>query len=244
MEVYIHADAHFASIATSLFQYDSPDNPMGSLRPNHLADLFKKENVRSYNYAYNKRMKINPCATIGSLDLSTAELLQATRRMELQINRREDYPSSEAAKIVSGIYDFLPPFLAGYDEASVSGVSAANALKSFATHDDGTGVYAWHWDNDWQNFEKSDSVTPGRIKPFPWLMRQLMGDDGLKFPYGEAEATDPLIITKYLRECVSLPNDETAKNIHRILLHHHILRIPEVVSAPSIDIGMDDEADE
>lgn len=243
MEVYIHADAHFASIATSLFQYDSPNNPMGSLRPNNLADLFKKENVRSYNYAYNKRTKINPCATIDALDLSTGELMQATRRMELQINKREDYPSSEAAKIVAGIYDFLPPFFDGYNEVGVSGVSVADALKSFASYDDGTGIYAWHWDNDWQNFEKSDSVGRGRIKPFPWLMRQLMGDDGLKYPYSEAESKDPLAITKYLRECVPLPNDETAKNIHRILLHHHILRIPEVSSVPSIDIGMDDEAE-
>lgn len=216
---------------------------MGSLRPNHLADLLKKENVRSYNYAYNKRTKINPCATIDALELSTGELMQATRRMELQINRREDYLSSEAAKIVNGIYDFLPPYLEGYDEAGLSGVSVADALKSFATYDDGTGLYAWHWDNDWQNFEKSDSVTPGRIKPFPWLMRQLMGDEGLKFPYSKAETKDPLIITKYLRECITLPEDETAKNIHRILLHHHILRIREVASVPSIDIGMDDEAD-
>lgn len=243
MEIYIHADAHFASIAETLFHYESPDNPMGSLRPNNLADILKKENVRSYNYAHGKRMKINPCATIDAVHLSTGELIQATRRLELQTSEREDFPASEAAKIIKGIYDFIPPFFSGYDDVSVSGVSAADALKSFATYDDGTGVYAWQWDEDWQNFEKSDSVSPGRIKPYPWLIRQLLGEEGLKYRYVDAEAKDPLAIVKYLRECLPASKDATAAKIHEILLYHHILRVPEVASEPFIDIGMDDEGD-
>jgi hypothetical protein len=244
MEVYIHKDAHIASIATSLFRYEFADNPMGELRPNQLADILKRENVRSYNYAHGRRMKINLCATIDAIMLSTGELLQATKRLELQIGEREDYPSSEAAKMIKGIYDFLPPFLNGYEEISVSGVTAADALKSFASHDDGTGLHAWHWDDDWKTFEKSSSVNPGRIKPYPWLIRQLLGEDGLKFKFANAEVKDPLAITKYLRECLTLPDTESATKIHQALLRHHLFAVPEVASASVSDIGMDDEADE
>ena len=244
MEVYIHADAHFASIATSLFRYEYTDNPMGSLRPNQLADILKKENVRSYNYAHGKRLRINPCATINAIELSPGEILQATRRLETQIGEREDYPSSQAAKIIKGIYDFMPPFLQGYEPVSVSGVTVADALKSFANHDDGTGIHAWHWDDDWKVFEKSNSVSRGRIKPYPWLMRQLLGDDGIKLKYVDAEIKDPLAVTKYLRECFTVPDDATAQKIHQILLHHNILRALEIAGVPSLDIGMDDEAEE
>lgn len=244
MEVYIHADAHFASIATSLFQYEYTDNPMGTLHPNQFADILKKENVRSYNYAHGRRLRINPCATINAVPLTAGEIVKATSRVEKQIGEREDYPSSNAAKMIRGIYDFMPPFFQNYDTVSLSGVTLADALKSFATYDDGSGMYAWHWDDDWKTFEKSSSVSPGRIKPYPWIMRQLLGDDGIKFKYVEAEAKDPLAIMKYLRECVAVPNDETARKIHWILLHHHILRVPEVASAPSLDIGMDDESPE
>lgn len=242
MDVYIHKDAHFASIATSLYQYHYTDNPMGELRPNQLAGIFKKENIRSYNYAHGRRLKIGLCATINAVPLTAGEIIQATARMENQMRAREDYPKSEAAKIIRGIYEFLPPFFENYDAVSVSGVTLAGILKSFATYDDGTGMKSWHWDEDWGKFEESENVAPGRVKPYPWLMRQILGDEGIKFKYVDAEAPEPLAAVKFLRECLILPKSKTAEQIHWALLHHHILRVPEVASAPSVDIGMDDEA--
>lgn len=244
MEVYIHSDAHIASIALTLSQLTFPDNPIGDLSSKQLADIFKRENIRSYNFAHNKRSKLTPCATIGAIGLTLAELINATANLEEQSRARDDYEKSEASKIIEGMYRFLPTLFTAYNPCSLSGITVADALKSFAHQDDGSGMSAWHWDDDWKQFEKSEAVRPGRIKPYPWLIRQLLGDKAPKFPYEEAKVADPLAITKYLIECITPPADETAQKIYNILLRYHVLNIPEVKAVHPVIILSDDEESE
>lgn len=227
MDVFIHEDAHIASIALSLAGCQVEGNPIGELTQKELADVLKKENIRSYNYVHGKRQKLTSCYMGGAMELSIPELIRATHSLESQSCHRDDYAKSDMSKIVAAMYAYLPEVMDEYEDLSVAGVTVADALKTFATYDDGTGMKAWHWDEEWGNFEVSDKVHPGRVKPYPWLLRQLGTEPGPLMAYEKAEFTDPLILVKYLKECVSVPSSDTGKKVYSVLLKQHTLHIPD-----------------
>lgn len=225
MEVYIHSDSYLASIAISLEGCQVENNPIGDLTQKQFADELKKENIRSYNYAHGKRQKITTCYMGEAMEFSIPELLLATREYERQSSAREDYSKLGISTIIAAMYSYLPEVLDEYENLSVSGVTIADVLKTFALYDDGTGLKAWHWDEDWGLFEQSDKVALGRVKPYPWLLRQLGGEPGPMLSFERAEVTDPLKLVKFMKECITLPSGETPRKIYNYLLREHATHI-------------------
>lgn len=235
MTVFIHDDMHFASIAYSLGNFDFANNPDKPFNPQKIADILKKENIRSYNFAHNKRLRISTCVTVQRADLDFSDFLRAILSYQDQSSVRHDFASSEAGKLIHDFYYEMPKASLEYGTASIAGMTIADVLKSFAVHDDGDDMKAWHWDKEFGVFEQSDKVHPGRLKPWPWLITTL--HDGERLPYRTAQEKEPIQNMKFLLEHDGFPNTPEASQIVKALMHHYMRRLPEIDGLPPLNIA-------
>lgn len=236
MTVFIHDDMHFASIAYSLPYFRHTEHPVHDIHSQKLANFLKKENIRSFNFLHGKRNKLDPCVTVNKTNLSLSDFMRAIISYEDQASAREDFGKSEAAKLIHYLYTELPKLSAGYQEADITSVTVADALVSFAQYDDGYGMKAWHWDKEFGIFEESETVRPGRVKPWPWLICTLTGEEKPKLSYEDATLHEPVQIVKFLLEYDGFPEDEEATKILDALLRHHVRRLDEVYGLPPKNI--------
>lgn len=236
MTVFIHDDMHFASIAYSLPYFKHTEHPVHDFLPQKLANLLKQENIRSFNFLHGKRNRITPCVTVNKTNLSMSDFMRAIISYEDQASAREDFGKSEAAKLIHYFYTEMPKLSAGYQEADITSVTVADVLVSFAQHNDGDGMEAWHWDKEFGVFERSEIVRPGRVKPWPWLIRTLTGESKTKLSYEDAVLHEPVKIVKFLLEHKDFPDDVEAAKIHDALLRHHVRRLYEVYGLPPKNI--------
>lgn len=236
MTVFIHDDMHFASIAYSLGSDEYANDSFPVPNPGKLANILKKENIRSFNFLHGKRQKITPCVTAKWTNLNLSDLMRAILSYEEQASGREDFTQSEAGKLIDYFYHDLCRLSEGYEEADASGLTVADALLSFALHDDGDGMKSWHWDNDFNTFEESLTVNPGRIKPWPWLIATLTGKDKHGLRYKDAVIYEPVTIVKFLLENDGFADTPEANAIHEALLRHHVRRLEEVYGLPPKNI--------
>lgn len=236
MTVTVHDDIHFASIAYSLTNFDFENNPVKTNSPQKVADFLKKENIRSYNFAHNKRLRITSCVTVNRIDLDLSNLMRAVLTYQEQASIRDDFKRSEAGKFIHAFHYEMPKISSGYEQADITGMTIADVLKSFAVHDDGDGMRAWHWDNEFGVFEESGIVHPGRLKPWPWIISTM--HEGKRLPYREAQEKDAIQNVKFLLEHDGFPNTPEASRVVDALLRHHILRIPELDGLPPYIIAL------
>lgn len=236
MTVFIHDDMHFASIAYSLASFHHGEAPVQSNHPQKFANMLKKENIRSFNFVHGKRNRITTCVTVNRTDLSLSDFMRAIVSYEEQASGREDFPESDAGKFVRYFYTEISKLSEGYHEADISGVTIADALVSFAQHDDGHGMKAWHWDKDFGVFEESEAVRAGRVKPWPWLVSTLTGEDKPALSYKDAVIHEPVRIVKFLLEHQGFPETDEASAILDGLLKHHVRRLTELDGLPPKNI--------
>lgn len=237
MTVFLHGDAHFASIANTLALYPYTGNPLSAMNPKRFADMLKKENIRSVNHATKTRAKIDSSLLEIGCTLTIPELIRAVNDYETQASGRDDFESSEAGKKVAQIYRFAPTLLAGYDELDVSNLTIADCLKSFASFidpqrpDDG-----WVWDGEEYLFKRSSAIKPGRLSPYPKILRELRKTDKTRLVFMNASVPAPLEVVKFLNDYEDLPNKKPARKMHYFLLRTHVLNLPEVLECPTINI--------
>lgn len=107
MSAYVCSDAQFATLVAVVATM--PYSPVKPSEAQAVANLLKRENIRSVNYRYNERTRITPCdiekATLGGWTLTG--LVNLARCIDYQSCERPDYEKSRAHHMLVRIIAFL-----------------------------------------------------------------------------------------------------------------------------------------
>lgn len=112
MSAFICTDRHIATIAQAYAKL-AKRSPTEAIQ---LANLLKRENIRSVNYRYHRRDKLVPCKLQEALpidlfggSLAIADVLELLLCLEYQSGERPDYRQSMAYSATQAIAAALEP---------------------------------------------------------------------------------------------------------------------------------------
>lgn len=98
MSAFICSDRHIATIALAYGELTNMDTPAIQ----GLADLLKRENVRSVNYRYKERSRIKPCDLSQGAkpgEYNSRDLLTLVSCLNYQSCERPDYLGAALKKV-------------------------------------------------------------------------------------------------------------------------------------------------
>lgn len=94
MSAWIASDKHIASVVIATI----PEH-----RRQEVADEIKKQNIRSVNYRYSKRTKIEPCDLSQGESITSADVIKLTHSLDYQSCEREDWDKTKAYRYLREI---------------------------------------------------------------------------------------------------------------------------------------------
>lgn len=98
MSAFVCSDRHIATIATAHGHLNAWDQSAIQ----GLADVLKKENIRSVNYRYQERARITPCDLSQAVRLDTlmpCDIVALCECLEYQSRERPDYLGTALAVV-------------------------------------------------------------------------------------------------------------------------------------------------
>jgi hypothetical protein len=107
MSAFICSDRQFVAVVAA-YNAAQP-HPLPAAQLQELANLLKRENIRSVNWRYNERTRFEPvqfeqtAIDIGTEGITTAMAIQLANCIDYQSCERDDYEKSKAFALINRI---------------------------------------------------------------------------------------------------------------------------------------------